>query len=140
MPDWITLDPDRLSSSEHTKDSSGVEVIVGLSPFDIPEKVRGQYDDKRERFVVEFAYLDESERKVQRVLDDHVTVSVGENSHRLYKVLIDTDSIGVQEVQLSLITEAFDRVVVDSESRQKKIFGMAKRIVEAKGRELVPAH
>jgi len=140
MSDWIKIDPESFSSSERTKDSNGVEVIVGLSPFDIPEKIRGQYDCDLNRFVVEFSYLGESERRVPNVVDEHLTVSVGENSHRLYAVLIDTDSLGAQSVQLSLITEAFDRIEGGSEERQKKIFGIAKQIVETKGQELVPTH
>ncbi len=137
MSDWISLDPELLSTVERTEEPGGVEVVIGLSPFDIPEKVRGGYNEKSNRFVIEFKYIDESERHVPTKLDNHITVLAGENSNRLYEIQIDVDAIGARSVQLSLATEAIERVANKSKPRKQKLYGMAKRIVESKESELV---
>jgi len=102
MADWITLDPKKLNPNEH-EDIDGVEIIVGLSPYDIPEGVRGDYSDEVNEFVIEFKYLDNEEALIAESHDEYITLMVGEHSQRLYAIHVDVDRLRTGSISLQML-------------------------------------
>lgn len=139
---WIALEPELLNQNQPHVEKSGVEVVVGLSPFDVPEAVRGYQDDILRRFIIEFRYLGESERRLPQQIDDHVSLRVGENSKRLYEIQVDVDALQAETVSLTfVVNEAMQRLAKDkSNPRKQAFYRMAKEVVRQKESELMPAH
>jgi hypothetical protein len=100
MGEWIKIEPESLGKPE-TKMVSGVEIRLLVSPYDLPQQVRGMYDDAIKKFVIDFSYLDSEETKTEKI-DKYLTAFAGKNSGRLYKIQIDVDALKVQSVQLNL--------------------------------------
>lgn len=97
---WIKIDPVKYDTEQIPTDS-GVEFKVFLSPYDIPEAVRGFYDVAKERFTIQFKYIgNESTETVQR--DGPVTFRVGIHSGRLHAIEVDVHSLGVEQVGLRI--------------------------------------
>jgi len=102
--EWISVDPQELDTVQsHTE--NGVEINIGLSPYQIPEGVRGYYDEELERFVIELKYLDDDE-ELERVWDaHHISLFAGKGSHCLYEIHVDVKSLDVNAVSLKLSTK-----------------------------------
>jgi hypothetical protein len=97
---WIRIEPDKYDS-EVPESRSGVEFRVFISPYDLPEAVRGFLDDELGRFVIEFRYIgDESSR--EEPIDEHVTLRLGQHSNRLQAIQLDLQSLDASEVVLRL--------------------------------------
>jgi hypothetical protein len=87
---WISIDPSGLNISDHRAGQfAGVEIVEGLSPDDIPEKVRGKV--RQGKYVICFKYP--TRFKERRVLatsnagqTDVATPVVGIHSGRLYEL------------------------------------------------------
>src|SRR2546421_147313 len=90
---WIPLDPKTLDAKQEEA-SQGMHFEFSLSPYDIPQSVRGHYCEDIKRFVIEFKYITE-EPLNERKLAGHVTVQEGKNSGRLYKVFVDVDALNI---------------------------------------------
>lgn len=140
--EWIELDPDILNESTPQLNDNGVEVVVGLSPFDIPEAVRGYMNAQLNRFVIEFRYLGEEERRVPQKLNDFINLRIGENSNRPYEILIDVTALKADTVKLLVVLkEALEKVAVEKANpRKQAFFRMAGSIVKDKETELMSAH
>ena len=105
MVDWIDLDTQELNE-ERKEMIRGVEVTVLLSPNDVPEGVRGYYDQDGKRFVIEFKYMGEEPTREEQK-DENLTLrigknSIGKNSDRLYAILIDINRLGANAVRLNV--------------------------------------
>lgn len=101
MPGWTQVDWDELNEPR-TEEISGVEVTVFFSPYDMPEAVRGKYDEDDARFVVEFKYIGGKERLKFEKQDDCITLGVGRTSNRLYKILIDVEESDIKQVKVEV--------------------------------------
>ncbi len=141
MPDWIKLDPARLSRSETTH-VHGVEISVGLSPYDIPDAVRGYYDDDVKRFVIEFNYLDDSEKRVPSWQNEHITLYVGQHTGCLYEIHVNVDELEAKTVKLNVtfvkwIDDAIQNLTRDKrlESR-KRHYEVANAVVSENAEQL----
>jgi len=89
MPQWIKVDADKLSARHRvTEKRDGIEIQISISPYDIPERVRGLYDEKRETFVIEFSYFSE-EKWTSHSNHKHVVLRIGEESGRVHGIEID---------------------------------------------------
>lgn len=100
MTDWISIDSSTLQDKQVEK-KYGVKIVIGLSPFDIPEAVRGDYNARLDRFVIEFKYLGGTEDLVIGFEDKELSLWFGKKSGCLYKIHVDvkqmeTESIGVR--------------------------------------------
>ena len=84
---WVRLSPELRMREQR---SDGVEVFV--SPYDVPEAVRGRYDEKAKKFVIEFKYLDD-ERTSEEHQGEPVAIRVGKNSGRLLGIQIDVEAL-----------------------------------------------
>lgn len=133
---WLALSPAEFQSdSEQTL--KGLVFHVSMSPYDIPQAVRGEFDEDRKRFVIEFRYIS-PEETASRQIDEHVILHVGENSGRLCGIEADVEAMNVNAVLLRI-----DRAAEESiNPRLKPNYDVAKKIITEKARELwqrVPA-
>jgi len=98
---WIPLDSEKYDS-DTVELNDGVEFHVFVSPYDLPEAVRGRHDPVKRRFVVEFKYIGEEPSEVSHV-DEHVTFYIGKHSHRVQRIEADVDGLGAELVTLRLV-------------------------------------
>jgi hypothetical protein len=127
---WLPLDPSEFDD-DGEQTINGVLFHLSVSPYDIPLAVRGSYDDKRSRFVIDFKYMAMEDTK-ERSIEDHVVVRVGKQSGRLYSIEADVKAMEAQAVLLR-IDEAFKAA---HNPRVKPNYEVAKRIVSDKAHEL----
>lgn len=102
MSKWLQVNPDaeEFTQRRQIKGSKGkVEFLV--SSYDIPDAVRGFYDEKKSQFVIEFKYIGNEPTKPQPQ-DNYVTFMVGKNSGRLYGIEIDVESLGVEKIEVQM--------------------------------------
>jgi hypothetical protein len=107
--EWIRIQPRDVQSTAVER-INGVEVTLMVSPYDIPECIRGDYDEALRRFVIELKYVQKEPWKLERV-DEHVSTRVGIKSFRVHGIEIDVDSLEVDAVALQL---QLDRAVSES--------------------------
>ncbi len=111
---WIRLDPRHYGTSEK-EDRNGVEFHLHVSPYDLPDAVRGFFDRERGRFAIEFKYISPEDTHEQKV-DEHVSVRVGKSSRRLYRIDLDVASLGAEQVVLR-VKSAVDALAASEISR-----------------------
>ena len=71
-----------------------------MSPYDVPEAVRGYYDDELQRFVIEFRYINNDE-PVKKQRKENLTLRIGRHSNRLYGIEVDVQAIRGNTVSVS---------------------------------------
>lgn len=144
MPRWIKLDAEALNKPHH-ENIRGVDVEVFLSPYDVPEAVRGLYDDTIERFVIEFRYLAEEEPLAADAHDAHVALKIGRNSRRLYRIEMDVNRLKADCVALRLhvpqlveeVDEALEKLARTSERVSRRgNYQLAKDVIAKTKEEL----
>ena len=99
---WLKAEPtdfNRLVRQEE----NGVIITLGISPFDVPDHITGEYDAKLKRFVIGFTYPVSREDTNEIRIDEHVSGRVGAKSGRLYALMVDVDGMQVESVGLKLL-------------------------------------
>ena len=133
---WLPVDAAAYDSDE-TVVRRGVEFHVFLSPYDLPEAVRGRLDPAAKRFVIEFRYLSE-ERATEVVVDANVRFHVGKRSRRLQSIEVDVRGLGATQIALR-IDQAIDSL--PSKLRASHVpranFAVAKSVFHRKQPELL---
>ena len=99
MTPWIPINADSLQAEER-QEIAGVEIVVGLSPYDIPSHFRAYYDPILKRFVIGFKYLSEDEERLTQTQNDHISLVVGKESGSLYEVQLKVDDLKAFSVSL----------------------------------------
>ena len=98
-----------------------------ISPYDIPEAVRAFKDGQR--LIVEFKYA--TEETYRSVHKGNITLKVGRNSGRLYRIEVDVKGkaenfrIAVSEAGIAIEGLATDR----SRVKRSGNYGLAKRLI-----------
>ncbi len=105
MQEWVPLN--RLKVNQATKQIiDGVELEIYVSPYDVPEGVRGNFNADKKHFVIDFRYAGgETENLYSEEVEPHITLHLGRNSRRIYHIVVDTVSLGAKEVGLVLGVE-----------------------------------
>lgn len=134
MSQWIPVDPKLLSGQLGAKVIL-LNVTFSASPYDVPRAVKGGYDEKKKRFVIEFQYIEE-EPLTRKRQDFEITALVGKNSGRLLGLEIDVDKAGAEQVTLHVITDAIDVTGKDFPQRQIN-YELAKAAL-SKYRQILP--
>lgn len=129
---WIRVKP-----GEYVALGDAIEVGVLISPYDIPNGVRGGYDDNLDRFVVEFRYMvNEEYRSVGA--DNGTRIRLGKHSSRIIGVEVDVDRLGfavaVQDrnaAAYAAIDKAMQNVekIEDARARRRENYAVAQRIL-----------
>lgn len=137
MSEWLDVNPKEFSKPEQLR-IRGVNVDVFLSPYDMPEAVRGTYDKNEQKFTIEFRYIGGDE-PLERDVQDKTTISVGKRSKRIYKIeltqveLTNKMSVGLR-LMLPKVDAALDRLEHDYASAQRSgNYQIAKKILEKRG-------
>lgn len=140
MSEWIQIDPASLNK-EKQETIKGVEVRVFVSPHDVPEAIRGAFDNKIKRFVIEFQYIgDEPTKRTKQ--DKYVDVVTGKNSNRLYAIEIDVSALRAQTVGLNVlvqkeIKDAFKRLIDDPRKTQRRAnYRLAQQAISTRQEQL----
>jgi len=130
---WIKLDPKRLDAKQQEA-TAGMHLEFSLSPYDIPESVRGYSDENQKRFVIEFKYMTE-EPLNERKLSEHLSVMEGKNSSRLYRVfIVDVNARNIGSIKAA-IREARQS---SSLSQDVKRQALNSKLLEAVESTLIP--
>ena len=100
------------------------ELTVSLSPYDVPEAMRGRPDEGGRCFIIDFKYLTPSEPIAEAETDtDLVKIYLGKNSGRIYSIRACTDEgqRNVFSVQLeSNVQNALEKLEQDAIRRVLK--------------------
>jgi hypothetical protein len=132
---WIQVEP---SLEIRSKPLKKMQFTVFVSPHEVPQAVRGEFDKQLKRFVIEFRYLDDEEFKREAV-DDVVCLRVGKNSQRLLGIELDTAKRNVTEVQLEVqslkreIRKAVGRLQKECGKGERENYALAMKAIESKG-------
>jgi hypothetical protein len=135
-PIWIEIDPSKYDEDQAVE-QSGVEFHVFISPYDMPEAVRGDYEPLKDRFVITFKYLGQEALKSE-ALDEEVTLYIGEKSNRLYRIETDVKRLGVNAVVLK-VSRAFDQLLsrLDRKHAPRDNFRIAKSVIADNQKKLL---
>ena len=85
--EWITVSQHELNEVE-SKEQRGIKLQFMLSPADLPIAWRG-YHLADTTVVVEFKYLSSKESTLIEPQGDGVSMEVGKNSKRIYRIILD---------------------------------------------------
>ena len=141
MKEWIQveLDTEKLKQAKHLR---GIVVELLVSPYDVPEAVRGFFDDEINRFAIEFKYIGGSdEPKKNNQQDKYLNFKIGENSERLYRLEIDVAALQANTVGLMIVqkevNEALDQLIQQSgRINRKDNYRLAKEAIVARTDQL----
>ncbi len=136
MENWVMVDQKDLMKKIGQKKVKGVGINLFLSPYDIPEAVKGDYDEKAGQFIISFNYFTGVEDLQSEITDKNVTLKVGKNSNRIYKIVINVKALGAKVVQLALLKEVINNFEARSKSRNVENYEVAKRILSENQKEI----
>jgi hypothetical protein len=100
MAKWLQVNLDT-TAAERRGWIRGVNVELLVSPYDIPEAVRGWFDETRKLFVIDFKYMADEPRETKRH-DRYTTLVVGKNSCRLYGMELDVKALQAERIELKI--------------------------------------
>jgi hypothetical protein len=133
---WIQVEP---SLEMRSKPLKKLQFTVFVSPHEVPQAVRSEFDKQLNRFVIEFRYLDDEEFK-RVAVDNIVCLRVGKNSRRLLGIELDTVTRDVAKVRLEVhslereIKKAVDRLLQkESGKEERENYALAMKAIESKG-------
>ena len=132
---WIRVKP-----AKYVVLGDSIEAGVLISPYDIPNGVRGGYDDDLNRFVVEFRYMvNEEYRSIDA--DNGTWIRLGKHSSRIVGVEVDVDRLGfavaVEDRNVAAYA-AIDRAmqnveeIENAKARRRENYVVARRVLEDK--------
>lgn len=133
---WLRVDPATFDPDE-TVVRQGVRFHVFLSPYDLPDAVRGELEPSSKRFIIEFRYVTDEPTKTV-IVDKHVSLLIGEASKRLRQITVDVIGLGTNEVALR-IDRAIDALpqVIGSGRLPTANFSVARNVFHRKQPELL---
>lgn len=134
--EWIVLDPTELDQPYETI-LDGVPVIMSASPNEIPEGIRGYFDERLKRFVIELRYIGEEPWHRVPYPDHHVSFRLGRNSQRLYGIEIDMNA--ARERWVSLVIQAIEKQKKTLRKTWRRNYEIASDLLLERGAQLVSA-
>lgn len=137
MSDWLRIDPAKFNKPRHER-IQGADVEVLSSPYDVPSAVRGGVDLTSNTYVLEFKYIGGDEPLALAELSKNLSVMLGRNSKRLYKVVFHVGSAG-KGLEHELV-HALDRVTAQLKSKaDSDNYDVAKQVIKERAEKLVAA-
>ena len=113
MANWAEVNWEKLNQPRR-EEINGVEVTVYFSPYDMPEAVKGEYNDAKDRFVILFQYLG-GEEPVEYVEEDkHIRLGIGKETKRLHEVLVDVEGLRATSVMVKVQSDLVESEVKDA--------------------------
>ena len=86
---WINTE--RLANAVREMTVNGVRVVVGLSPYSVPERVSGQYQPDPGLFVISFEYIDEEPAAKRPLRVNEVEIREGAYSGKILSITLPID-------------------------------------------------
>jgi hypothetical protein len=133
---WIQI-VYRPSSPNGTKGKGEVTVDLTIAPHQVPKAVRGYFDPRTQRTVIEFRYADDEEFKVERQ-DDRTSLRFGRYSRRLMGLELNISGAKASKVQLKIraveeIEHAVRRLIEQHpESKIRENYSIAMKAIDSK--------
>lgn len=110
---WVKVQSSNYDEPHEIGLEMGIDVDLFLSPYQIPQKVRGSYDPSSGRLLIEFRYMVDEAYHVERIAD-HVWARLGDHSGRVVGFEVDVDQLRASSVTLSVpepANDAYDALV-----------------------------
>jgi hypothetical protein len=95
MKTWVSLNPEEVSRSAPIR-INGMEVNVYPSPYDVPVAMSGEYLKDMHVLRIQFSYPRGEEVLSERKIDDLITLGIGQESERLYRIDFKVDPEATQ--------------------------------------------
>ena len=134
--EWIEIDASTLDLSLDEPYSDGVHIRLFVSPYDVPEAVRGRFDDDSGKFVIEFRYLDTETWKLEEE-DKFVSLRVGKHSQRLHGIEVDVEEAEASYVSLAIT--AIDHQAARAANQAHKNYRIIKELIDRLTPQIFPA-
>lgn len=116
---------------------AGVTIRGSLSPFDVPRQAAATYDDKTREYRIFLYYLTPDEPTKIKDLSKDIAVFLGQNSGKLYQILIrGQEPRTIQNFRVTLLNRVDDLVSREAENEtpsgylQHLNLLVAKRVLE----------
>ena len=106
MAHWLRIDPE-LIEEKRTETAFGGRTSLSVSPYEIPEAIKGKLDLANKSIVVEFKYIDDE--PIVLVKGPNVTVELGKNSRRMQRIELKGYDLAGAEQSLDSVTSAITR-------------------------------
>lgn len=119
MQDWTRINSAVIRRDDRLTASGPLGQRSLISPYDIPDAVRAYYERGASTFVAEFRYATE-EPLVRRDQGEQITLWIGKNSGRLYRVEAKISDVKPGDRVTLMISEA--GVAIDKLSAEKPLF------------------
>lgn len=139
--EWLTLNPSDFAAK--TRHDADVQIRYSVSPYDVPEAVRGDFSPTAQRFLIEFKYL-QSEKKLVNLTDPDVkeiTLRVGRDTGRVYLIEVDVEKLKAKSVALSMVVgkveQALDRFQHSSRSHRDENVRVTQEVINRLGNRLL---
>ncbi len=100
MNTWLPVQ-EREFDKSNSKTHDGITIQVSLSPYDIPEAVRGFREANTPWFVIEFRYISSEPTRTQE-LDQNLALILGRHSGRLFAIRMNVEALKAQKVKLDI--------------------------------------
>jgi len=117
----VWINPERLDKFSTTEKCDGIELVVRLSPYDVPRAVSGEYVQPDGLFVIEFQYLGEEPAMRMPGSSDGGGIHLwqGRHSGKLMKIAIPIDKPPLDSAAIirlrTTITGAIDGLPGDND-------------------------
>lgn len=130
--DWIAVERNEFDDKEI--DGRSMVVRISVSPYDVPHHVRGAFDADKQRFVIEFKYVDREPTKSVKA-GTHAIAEIGKHSGRIYSLEIDSKALRVETIGLEMKSKA-DSAMRDlvstmaPERARKRNYALAQSVID----------
>ena len=125
MSQWRKVDNEQVNRPTEEQ-IDGITIRMLVSPFDVPEAVRGDFNNARKTFAISFKYRAGEESLSEQRFDDDTVLFVGRASGRIYRIEIDLKRVMVNGVALELSVPVSGEVI--AREAEQAIHGLSDRL------------
>ena len=91
MSNWIPVSPTDVDAQKKTLEG-GVQFELHVSPYDMPQAVRGHFDPATKHFVITFKYITLEEKTNVVQAGNGINLHIGVKSNRLQSIEVDVEA------------------------------------------------
>ena len=143
---WLEIDPEKYDELHEIGMTRGEDdTSEFVSPYAIPDRFRAGYDEKSDRYVIEFKYMVREASEVERV-SDSVFIRLGEHSGRILGLEFAAQARahavgGLQHKEaasnsLEAIREAIAAVLKGADASRLENYNITRAVLEDHGDEV----
>ncbi len=143
MSTWIKLNPAEFAEARE-QSVHGVKAELYLSPYDIPQAVKGSVDEENCRFRIQFRYIGGEEPLEVRDSANSVYFKIGRRSRRLYEIDFPIDpakeKIASLQLVLTELEDIFKKLSTSLGAEKQRRAGnyeVAKKILSKRGEKVI---